>query len=75
MPRQHLNIGELYRALNRRREVLGITWANIAEQTGLAAPLFCRLAAGRTVSVDAYLTLLVWLGEPNPLRFSSPEDQ
>jgi hypothetical protein len=60
--RYRLDVAELRDALNQRRARRGITWAQVSAETGLAAPLFCRLADGRTVSADTLVTLLKWLG-------------
>lgn len=61
MPRYYLDVAELYAALDRRRDRRGLNWAQISAQTGLAAPIFSRLAGGRSVSADALCTLLMWL--------------
>jgi hypothetical protein len=61
MHRQRLDVTALYNTLDRRRCTKGLTWTQVSEQTGLAAPLFSRMAAGRTVSAEAYLTLCQWL--------------
>jgi hypothetical protein len=64
--RYRLDVAELRGALNDRRKRRGITWAQVSAETGLAAPLFCRLADGRNVSADTLVTLLVWLRGAGP---------
>lgn len=66
MQRRVVDITELYYAIDKRRSVRGITWAQVSTETGLAAPLFSRMAAGRTVSIEGYLTLCKWLDIETP---------
>jgi transcriptional regulator with XRE-family HTH domain len=54
----------LYRTLDARRQTDGKSWRQVAEDTGLSASGFSRLASGRPPSLDAYIELCRWLGMP-----------
>lgn len=61
MARYRLDVPALYLSLDMRRIRLRLNWAEVAAWTGLPAPTFTRLAAGRSVNADTYTTLLMWL--------------
>lgn len=59
-----LDHAALLAAMVRQRDRNGQTWADVGRETGLAAPTFHRLVAGRSLSCDTYATLMAWLGQP-----------
>jgi len=73
--RYRLDVAELYRALDRRRGARGLNWAQVSTETGLAAPLFTRMAHGHNVGTDGLCTLLAWLGEGHAIAFARPEQE
>lgn len=72
--RYRLDVAGLRDALNAERARRGITWAQVSAETGLAAPLFCRLAEGRNVSADTLVTLLAWLRGFRDVAFAVPAE-
>lgn len=62
-----LDTGALYGALDTVRRHRGITWADIAGETGLAKSAFTRLGEGQRVDADGLVTLLLWLGHREAL--------
>ena len=56
-----LDVPELRRRLDMRRQEQGLTWRDLAEITGLSASTFSRLADDKRPDADALVTLLVWL--------------
>lgn len=61
MSTYRLDVPELHRRLDARRQELGLTWRGVGRQTGLAISTFTRISKGRSVEADALVTLLVWL--------------
>ena len=61
MSAYRLDVPELHRRLDARRQDLGLTWRGVGRQTGLAISTFTRISKGRSVEADALVTLLVWL--------------
>lgn len=62
-----LDVSALYGALDTVRRHRGMTWQDIAGETGLQKSLFTRLAEGRRPDADGLVTLLVWLGRRDAL--------
>ena len=56
-----LDMPELHRRLDTRRQERGLTWKQVASATGLSASTFSRMATGSRPDADALVTLLVWL--------------
>lgn len=53
----------LHKALDEERQEWGMTWRDIAGQTGISASTFTKVAAGACPSVTALGRMLTWLGE------------
>lgn len=67
MSTYRLDVPELHRRLDARRQELGLTWRGVGRQTGLAISTFTRISKGRSVEADALVTLLVWLDLDNEI--------
>lgn len=61
MSAYQLDVPELRRRLNVRRQERGLTWRQLAEQVDLSPSTFSRLADDKRPDADALITLLVWL--------------
>jgi transcriptional regulator with XRE-family HTH domain len=61
MARHVLNVAALYAALDQQRGEDGLSWRQVAAETGLSPSTFTRLADGQRPDVDALCSLLVWL--------------
>lgn len=57
-----LDTAALYRYLNARRRREGLSWRQVAAQTGCPPSLFTKLSQGGTPNAHALVTLLFWLG-------------
>jgi hypothetical protein len=71
--RPRVNIDELFRAVDRRRYMRDMTWAQVSTMTGLVAPTFTRMARGQAISVDTYIILCEWLGHEMPYTKESDD--
>ena len=54
----------LYQALNARREERGLTWTQVATETGVAEATIKRTREGGRMEVDGMLAMVSWLGVP-----------
>jgi len=54
----------LYAALNRQREARGLTWSQVALETGVSAATIARTRRGGRLEVDGMLAMVGWLGRP-----------
>ena len=54
----------LYQALNARREERGLTWKQVAAETGVAEATIKRTREGGRMEVDGMLAMVNWLGVP-----------
>jgi transcriptional regulator with XRE-family HTH domain len=52
----------LYAALDAARQERGITWAQLAQQTGVSLATIKRARSGGRMEVDGVLALTAWLG-------------
>lgn len=52
----------LHRALDAQRRERGLTWADVATQTGVAVTTLKRTALGGRLEVDGMLAMVGWLG-------------
>ena len=52
----------LYDALDRERQSRGLTWAQVADQTGVAVATLKRTREGGRLEVDGMLAMVGWLG-------------
>lgn len=57
-----VEVGALHAALERRRQALGQSWREVATELDLSPSTFSRLAQGHRPDVDAFATMLRWLG-------------
>lgn len=53
-----------YRALERHRSDIGLSWRAVARELDISASTLSRLARGRRPDLDSFLKLVTWLGEP-----------
>lgn len=63
MPRR-LDAASLHRALDEKRQEMGLTWSQVAVATGVSAGTIGRLKTGGRMEVDGMLALVGWLGRP-----------
>ena len=54
----------LYAALDRQRTERGLTWQDVARETGVAAATLTRTREGGRLEVDGMLAMVAWLGRP-----------
>jgi len=52
----------LYEALDAQRAARGLTWADVARETGVAVATLKRTADGGRLEVDGMLAMVTWLG-------------
>lgn len=52
----------LYRTLDAQRQARGLSWRDVAAETGLSAPAFSRLSGGLQPGLDGYIVMCRWLG-------------
>jgi len=52
----------LHAALDQRRTARGISWAQVAKETGGSAATIARLRDGGRLEVDGMLAMVGWLG-------------
>jgi len=64
VPETTVDVAALYAALDQKRQAAGISWRELAARLGLSASTFTRMAQGHRPDVDAFATLLHWLGMP-----------
>ena len=54
----------LYSALDAERESRGISWKQVAHETGVSVSTITRTRQGGRMEVDGVLALVGWLGAP-----------
>ena len=52
----------LYAALDEQRRERGLSWAQVAKETGVAAATLKRTEQGGRLEVDGVLAMVGWLG-------------
>lgn len=62
MPRDVLDIGMLYAALDAKRKHLGFSWRDVASRLEMSTTTFTRLGRGRPPDVHNFITILRFLG-------------
>lgn len=62
MSRGAFDLRAFHSALDGQRIAKGLTWKEVAEQSGVSASTLTRIAKGRRPDVDGLALLLVWLG-------------
>jgi transcriptional regulator with XRE-family HTH domain len=60
--KRHVDNGALYAALELKREEVGRSWRDIAQDLGVSPSTFSRLSKGGGVDTDTFVTLTGWLG-------------
>lgn len=54
----------LHAALDAKRQVRGLTWTQVAAETGVSAATITRTKSGGRLEVDGMLAMVRWLGVP-----------
>ncbi len=62
MARAKIDVSKLYSALDAERTAKGVSWRQLAHEIGVSPSLFSRLGGGLRPDVDAFVTLVRWLG-------------
>jgi transcriptional regulator with XRE-family HTH domain len=62
MPEVVVDVDSLYAALDAKREAQRLSWRDLASQLDISPSTFTRMSQGRRPDVDAFATLLRWLG-------------
>jgi transcriptional regulator with XRE-family HTH domain len=62
MPENTVNVDALYAALDQRRGNEGLSWRGLAAKLRIPPSTFTRMAQGLKPDVDAFATMLQWLG-------------
>jgi transcriptional regulator with XRE-family HTH domain len=73
--RGRVDVEGLYRALDAEREAQGLSWRQLAKEIGVSASLLSRLGNGLRPDVDAFATLVQWLGIPAEQFMVREEDE
>lgn len=69
MSTYRLDVPELYRRLDAQRTARGMSWRDLAEETGISASGFTRIGHGRAPDAHALVTLLVWLDADDDIAY------
>jgi len=64
MSRARFDAKALYAALDAQRAARGMTWTQVAAETGVAATTITRTRAGGRLEVDGMLAMVRWLDVP-----------
>jgi transcriptional regulator with XRE-family HTH domain len=62
IPQTRLDVAALYAALSTRREREGLSWRQLATVLDVPPSTFTRMAQGLRPDVDAFTSMLGWLG-------------
>lgn len=62
MSRSEFRLEPFYQALDRERIARNLNWKQVAEQSGVSASTFSRMAQGKRPDVDSLSSLLTWSG-------------
>lgn len=68
MAKQGFDLGKFHTALNAQRAAKGLTWKDVAQQSGVNASTLTRMSQGKRPDVDGLALLLAWSGL-DALRF------
>ena len=74
MPQTTVDVGALYSDLDRKRKLEQLSWREVAARLDISASTFTRMAQGARPDVDAFATLLRWLGQPAATYMRSEGD-
>lgn len=61
---RRFNTSALFQALDERRAAKGLTWEQVARETGVSAATIKRTKDGGRLEVDGMLAMVGWLGVP-----------
>jgi transcriptional regulator with XRE-family HTH domain len=64
-----LDVEELFRRLDERRQQQGVSWRDLAVRLDLSSSTFSRIRDGHRPDADALVTLLVWLDLDDGLNY------
>jgi transcriptional regulator with XRE-family HTH domain len=62
IPASKVDVARLYAALDSKRQVQRLSWRQLAQTVSVPASTFTRMSQGLRPDVDAFTTLLRWLG-------------
>ena len=62
MPKSEFRLGAFHAALDSVRVARGLTWKNVADQSGVSASTLTRLSQGKRPDVDSLSALIHWSG-------------
>jgi transcriptional regulator with XRE-family HTH domain len=61
---RRLDSAALFAAIDRQRTARGLTWSELARETGVSLATIRRTEHGGRMEVDGLLALVGWLGVP-----------
>ena len=62
MAKRGFDLGSFHAALDAQRASKGLTWKDVAEQSGVSASTLTRMSQGKRPDVDGLALLLAWSG-------------
>ena len=62
MAKHGFNVGGFHAALDAQRAAKGLSWKDVAAQSGVSASTLTRMSQGRRPDVDGLALLLAWSG-------------
>ena len=62
MAKQGFDLNGFHAALNAQRAAKGLTWKDVAYQSGVSASTLTRMSQGKRPDVDGLALLLAWSG-------------
>jgi transcriptional regulator with XRE-family HTH domain len=74
MARGRLDTDALYATLDAERGARKLSWRQLAKEVGISPSTMTRLANGQRPDVDAFASLVRWLGQPAD-TFLTGDDQ
>lgn len=54
----------LYEALDAQRKARGLSWRQLADESGVSPSLLSRMGNGHRPDLDGFIALVQWLGAP-----------
>jgi transcriptional regulator with XRE-family HTH domain len=61
---RRFDAAELYRALDAQRAARGLSWTQVAAETGVSVSTLRGTQRGGRIEVDGMLAMVGWLGQP-----------
>lgn len=62
MAKRGFDLGRFHAALDAQRASKGLTWKDVADQSGVSASTLTRMSQGKRPDVDGLALLLAWSG-------------